>query len=83
MPTLPFQEQLRDEHQLEGDLTIVYSAGGPVAYYRVFFGVDDKDKTFVESIAAEMGISVTGALPEELVVINKAPRTLSFGCQGT
>lgn len=35
---LHFQEQLRDEHKLEGKLTIVYNSGGPVAFYRSYFG---------------------------------------------
>lgn len=36
--SLHFQEQLRDEHKIDGKLTIVYRAQGPVAFYRNFFG---------------------------------------------
>lgn len=49
---LHFQEQLRDEHKLEGDLTIVYRSAGPIAYYRSFFdGAADEYK---------IGLKVTG-----------------------
>ena len=34
---LHFQEQLRDEHKLEGDLTVVYHPV-PIAFYRSYFG---------------------------------------------
>ncbi len=36
--SLHFQEQLRDENKLNGKLTIIYNAGGPVAFYRHAFG---------------------------------------------
>ena len=35
---LHFQEQLRKEHKVNGDLTIVYNADGPIAFYRRYFG---------------------------------------------
>ena len=35
---LHFQEQLRDEHKVNGKLTIVYRSDGPIAYYRSYFG---------------------------------------------
>ena len=35
---LHFQEQLRDKHKVNGDLTIVYNADGPIAFYRSYFG---------------------------------------------
>ena len=35
---LHFQEQLRDEHKVNGRLTIAYRSGGPIAYYRSAFG---------------------------------------------
>ena len=35
---LHFQEQLRDEHKLDGELTIVYRSQGPIAFYRSYFG---------------------------------------------
>ena len=35
---LHFQEQLRDEHKVNGELTIVYRPNGPIAYYRSYFG---------------------------------------------
>ena len=34
---LHFQEQLRDEHKVNGKLTIVYDADGPIAFYRSYF----------------------------------------------
>ena len=34
---LHFQEQLRDEYKLNGELTIVYNSGGPIAFYRSAF----------------------------------------------
>lgn len=49
---LHFQEQLRDEHKIDGDLTIVYRSAGPIAYYRSFFdGAADEYK---------IGLKVTG-----------------------
>lgn len=35
---LHFQEQFRDEHKINGKLTIVYREQGPIAFYRSFFG---------------------------------------------
>ena len=35
---LHFQEQLRDEHKVNGDLSVVYYAHGPIAFYRSYFG---------------------------------------------
>ena len=35
---LHFQEQLRDEHKLNGKLTIVYNPQGPITFYRTAFG---------------------------------------------
>ena len=35
---LHFQEKLRDEHKVNGQLTIVYSAEGPIAFYQSAFG---------------------------------------------
>ncbi len=35
---LHFQEQLRDEHKLDGELTVVYRSQGPIAFYRSYFG---------------------------------------------
>lgn len=49
---LHFQEQLRDEHKIQGDLEIVYHADGPIAFYRSYFGgAPDEYK---------IGLSVTG-----------------------
>ena len=49
---LHFQENLRDEHKLNGRLTIVYRAAGPAAYYRTFFGGDSDEY--------KLGLKVTG-----------------------
>ncbi len=35
---LHFQEQLRDEHKINGTLTVVYYADGPIAFYKSYFG---------------------------------------------
>ena len=35
---LHFQEQLRDEHKVNGELTIVYQDQGPIAFYKSSFG---------------------------------------------
>ena len=35
---LHFQEQLRDEYKVNGDLSVVYYADGPIAFYRSYFG---------------------------------------------
>ena len=35
---LHFQEQLRDEHKVNGDLGVVYYDKGPIAFYRTYFG---------------------------------------------
>ena len=33
---LHFQEQLRDEQKISGELTIVYHSSSPIAFYRKF-----------------------------------------------
>ena len=35
---LHFQENLRDEHKVNGKLSIVYNADGPIAFLRTYFG---------------------------------------------
>lgn len=35
---LHFQEQLRDEYKIKGDLTIVYNVGNPITFFRSYFG---------------------------------------------
>ena len=49
---LHFQENLRDENKINGKLTIVYRAAGPVAYYRKFFGGGPDEY--------QIGLNVTG-----------------------
>ena len=49
---LHFQEHLRDEHKVDGKLTVVYHSDGPVAYYRSFFGGDPDEY--------KIGLTVTG-----------------------
>ncbi|MDE0397701.1 MAG: dockerin type I domain-containing protein [Candidatus Poribacteria bacterium] len=49
---LHFQEQLREEYKLDGDLSIVYRSQGPIAFYRSYFrGAPDEYK---------IGLKVTG-----------------------
>ncbi|MDE0014748.1 MAG: hypothetical protein OXU51_01085 [Candidatus Poribacteria bacterium] len=54
---LHFQEQLRDEHKIHGDLLIVYRAERPIVYYRTFFGGDADDY--------KIGLSITGRYWDE------------------
>ena len=49
---LHFQEQLRDEHKVNGTLKIVYRSQGPVAFYRNAFGGGPD--------AYKIGLTVTG-----------------------
>ena len=49
---LHFQENLRDEHKIDGRLTIVYRSQGPVTFYRTFFGGDPDEY--------KLGLKVTG-----------------------
>ena len=49
---LHFQENLRAEHKIDGKLTIVYWASGPVTFYRTFFGGDPDEY--------QIGLTVTG-----------------------
>ena len=49
---LHFQENLRDEHKINGRLTIVYRSQGPVTFYRTFFGGDSDEY--------KIGLKVTG-----------------------
>ena len=49
---LHFQEQLRDEHKLNGKLAIVYNSDGPIAFYRTYFGGEPDEY--------QIGLAVTG-----------------------
>lgn len=49
---LHFQEHLRDAHKVSGDLTIVYRAGAPIAFYRTYFGGGPDEY--------KIGLTVTG-----------------------
>ena len=49
---LHFQEQLRAEYKIDGELTIVYSASSPVTFYRRVFGGGPNDY--------KIGLTVTG-----------------------
>ena len=49
---LHFEEQLRNEHKVDGELTVVYRSDGPVAYYRSFFGGGPDEY--------KIGLTVTG-----------------------
>ena len=55
---LHFQENLRDEHKVDGRLTIVYRSQGPVAFYRTFFGGDPDEY--------QIGLTVSGTLWDQM-----------------
>ncbi len=49
---LHFNEVLHDEHKVDGELTIVYRAQGPIAFYRSYFGGGPDEY--------KIGLTVTG-----------------------
>ena len=55
---LHFQENLRDEHKIDGRLTIVYRAAGPAAYYRTFFDGDSDEY--------KIGLTVNGTFWDKM-----------------
>ena len=55
---LHFQENLRDEHKIDGGLTIVYWADGPVTFYRTFFGGDPDEY--------KIGLTVNGTFWDQM-----------------